>query len=234
MEAAHSALQTHLTRRPFRPLVALWHGDRWDRAWAVLLAWFLAAVAIFLLIGAWSVGAHALSFGMLFGGLGWKYRRYVRPAMARLRLDNLAGFVILALGISALEEVWCFALGNKVALPVLWMDVAFCAAVWLPWFLAWRLFLSKRYRFSGKEALLLAASTGLLYELVGSGAIFANPAGLLVMVPLDIVVYAAIFVLPMQLIDFSGERAGPAKYLGAPILPYLLSWPVAALFLLFM
>jgi hypothetical protein len=154
--------------------------------------------------------------------------------MARLGLDNIAGFVLLAVGISALEEVWCFALGNKVALPVLWKDVAFCAAVWLPWFLAWRLFLSGRYRFSEKEALLLAASSGLLYELVGKWAFFANPAGLLLVVPLDIVVYAALFVLPMQLLDFTGERTGPAKYLVSTVLPYLLSWPVAVLFMIIM
>ena len=121
-----------------------------------------------------------------------------------------------------------------MALPVLWKDVVFCAAVWLPWFLSWRLFLSKRYRFTEKEALFLAASSGLLYELVGSGALFANPAGLLLAAPLDIVVYAALFMLPMQLVDFTGERAGPAKYVVAPVLPYLLSWPVAVLFLLFM
>jgi hypothetical protein len=234
MEAASSAASKPSAGWPARRLREIWRGDRWDRLWCIVGAWFFASLAVFMLIGAWSVATFALTFGLLFGALGWKCRRLVRPAMARLRLDNLAGFILLALGISALEEVWCFSFGNKVALPVLWMDVAFCAAVWLPWFLAWRLFLSKRYHFGEKEALLLAASTGLLYELVGSGAIFRYPAGLLLMAPLDIVVYAAIFVLPMQLIDFTGTRTGPGKYLVAPILPYLLAWPVAALFLLFM
>jgi hypothetical protein len=217
---------------PFRPLRALWNGDRWDRAWAVLLAWFLGSSAVFILIGAWSVGLFALSFCLLFGGLSWKYRRSVRPLMARIGLDNLAGFVLLALAVPALEEAWCWSLGNTVAMPVLWKDILFCALVWLPWFLCWRFVLSKRYRFSEKEALLLAASSGLLYELVGKWAFFANPAGLLLVVPLDIVVYAALFMLPMQLVDFTGERSGPAKYFVAPVLPYLLSWPVAVLFML--
>jgi len=219
---------------PFQPARELWRGDRWDRAWTVILVWFLVVLALFLLSASWSLASFAISFGAIFGGLAWKYRRSVRPIMARLRLDNLLGFALLALGISALEEAWCWALGNRVAMPVLWKDVVFCSLVWLPWFAVWYLFLSKRYHFGEKEALLLAASTGLIYELAGSGAIFSNPAGLLIAVPPILVVYAAIFVVPMQLIEFNGTSRTDWKFAAAPVLPYLLSWPFAALFLLFM
>jgi len=219
---------------PFQIARGLWRGDLWDRAWTVIFVWFFIVIAIFLLAASWSIVSFALSFGAIFGGLAWRYRKSVRPFMARLRLDNFAGFLILGIGISALEEVWCRALGNHVAMPVLWKDVVFCTVVWLPWFAVWYLFLSKRYCFGEKEALLLAASAGLLYELVGSGAIFSNPAGLLLAVPLDIVVYAAIFVIPMQLIEFKGTGRTNWKFAAAPVLPYLLSWPFAALFLIFM
>jgi hypothetical protein len=198
-----------------------------------MLVWFLSVIAIFLLSGGWSVPAFGLSFGLLFGGVAWRYRGRVRPFMARLHLDNFAGFVMLAVSVSAVEETWCWALGNRIAMPVLWKDIAFCSLVWLPWFAAWYFFLSKRFAFREKEALLLAASAGILYELVGSGVIL-SPAGLLLAVPLDIVVYAAIFIVPMQLIDFSGTRTGPAKYIVAPVLPYLLSLPVAVLLSIFL
>jgi hypothetical protein len=116
-------------------------------------------------------------------------------------------------------------------MPVLWKDIAFCSLVWLPWFAAWYLFLSKRYSFGEKEALLVAASAGVLYELAGSGLLL-SPAAWLLAVPLDVVVYAAIFIVPMQLIDFRGPRTGPAKYVVAPVLPYLLSLPVAVLLIM--
>ena len=213
---------------PARSVRSLWSGGSWDRAWCVLLVWFLCVIAIFLLSGGWSVSTFGLSFGLLFGALAWRYRADVRPLMARLHLDNFAGFLVLAASVSAAEETWCWALGNKVAMPLLWKDIVFCSLVWLPWFAVWHLFLSKRYSFGEKQALLLAASAGVLYELAGSGLIL-SPAGLILAVPLDLVVYAAIFILPMQLIDFSGTRTGPARYAISPVLPYLLSLPVAVL-----
>jgi hypothetical protein len=231
MEAAHPAVLEPSAGWPLRTARQLWHGDRWDRAWAVLVAWAVASSVLFMLIGGLGMGGFVLSFGLLFGGLAWKYRRSVRPLMARVRLDNLAGFVLLALVVPALEETLCWGLGNTVAMPVLWKDILFCAAVWLPWFLCWRFFLSKRYRVTEKEALLLAASTGLLYEFAGKPGVFSNPLGLFLVAPLIVVVYAAIFIIPMQLIDFSGAKDGPSKYLVAPVLPYLLSWPAAVLFL---
>jgi hypothetical protein len=216
---------------PTRTFRALWGGGLWNRLWAVLLAWFLCVCGIFLLAREWSVSAFALSFSLLFGGFAWRYRRNVRPFMARLHLDNFAGFMFLALSVSAAEEAWCYSMGNHTAFPILWKDILFCDIVWVPWFAVWYLYLSKRYSFHEKEALLLAASAGIFYELVGSGAIF-NPAALLLAVPLDLVVYAAIFILPMQLLDFSGTKSGPAKYALSPVLPYLLSIPVAVLIII--
>jgi hypothetical protein len=225
----------------------------WEKAWKWVFVWFVLCMGFFVLVLAVSpeknpsVIGFALFFGILMFGLEWKFRHMVRPFFERLGLANLKGFLLLAVGISAIEEVICWAFGNKVANPILWKDIVFCAGVWLPWFACWYLFLSKRWVFREKEALLVAASTGIMYEYIGNAAMWANPVQILIAVPLAVVVYAAIFVLPMQLIVFKDgatpgngkveegtdqKKGSRAKYLVAPVLPYFLSWPVAILIMI--
>ena len=95
------------------------------------------------------------------------------------------------------------------------------------WFATWYLFVSRRYRFTTGEALLAAGMEGLMYEYIGNGLVLSNPIGFLVSVPLTVVVYAAIFILPMQFIKFSGQKKGVTRYPIAVLLPYLLSIPAA-------
>jgi hypothetical protein len=45
--------------------------------------------------------------------------------------------------------------------------------------------------------------------------------------PLAVVVYAAIFVLPMQLIEFTGTNDSRMKYPIGIVLPFILTFPAA-------
>jgi hypothetical protein len=199
----------------------------WDRAWLVMLAWFGAVIAIFALAQNWALVSFALLFGIGFGAIAWSIRSKVRPAFQRLGLANFGGFAILAVAISSGEEVLCWALGNRIANPVLWKDLVVVNGTWLVWYASWYFILSKRFAYQEKEALFLAACTGILYEYISSGAFWANPAGIVLGAPLAAVVYAALFILPMQLVDFSGKDEKPLKYVESPFLPYLLSFAVA-------
>ena len=201
--------------------------DAWDRAWLVVLVWFGLVVAVFSLARNWPLVSFALAFGIGFGAAAWAVRKRVRPAFRRLGLANFGGFVILAVAISSGEEVLCWALGNRIANPELWKDLLLVNGTWLVWYASWYYVLSKRFAYREKEALLLAASTGILYEYLSSGAFLTNPAGILLGAPLAAVVYAALFVLPMQLIDFTGKEESAMKYAASPVLPYLLSFAAA-------
>lgn len=201
--------------------------DTWSRAWLVILAWFGAVVVIFAIARNWAMVSFALVFGLGFGGLFWAVRSGIRPAFEKLGLANFAGFALLAVAISTFEEVLCWALGNRIANPVLWKDLVLVNGTWLVWYACWYFILAKRYAYQEKEALLLAASTGILYEYVSSGTFLANPAGIILGAPLAIVVYAALFIIPMQLVDFRGKDEYAIKYIASPFLPYVLSFAAA-------
>ena len=201
--------------------------DAWDRAWLVMLAWFAIAMAVFSIAREWSIVEFGVGFGLLFGSIAWAIRKSVRPAFKKLHLDNLAGFSLLAVLVSSGEEIFCWALGNRKANPVIWKDLVLVNGIWLVWFATWYFRLSKRYLFKEKEALMLGAMIGVIYEYISSGAFLVNPAGILLGLPLAVVVYAAIFMLPMQLLDFTGKSDSRLKYVEAPILPYILSFAAA-------
>jgi len=201
--------------------------DKWSRAWLAILAWFGAVIAIFAIVQNWSMVSFALLFGIGFGALCWVIRSRIRPAFERLGLANFGGFAILAIAISSGEEVLCWALGNRIANPVLWKDLVIVNGSWIVWYATWYFILAKRYAYKEKEALFLAASTGILYEYVSSGTFLTNPAGILLGAPLAIVVYAALFIIPMQLVDFWGKDEAAIKYVASPFLPYMLSFAVA-------
>ena len=192
-----------------------------------MIVWFLLVMVILCIAGEWSVVGFGVTYGLGLGGIAYKYRRKVRPFFERVRLNNYRGFLLLTVGITITEEVYCWALGNQIAHPVLWVDLILVTVMWSVWFSTWYFFLSKRYYFEEKEALMVAAFSGVFYEYLGTGEVLRNPFGVILAVPLAVVVYAALFVLPMQLIQFTGEYTGRTKYVVGVVLPFLLTLPVA-------
>ena len=203
-------------------------------AWKIMLLWFTLVMIILSIAGEWGVVAFGLTYGIIFGGFAYRYRRKVMPFFQKIKLDNYLGFLLLAVVITITEEIYCYALGNRIAHPVLWIDLILVTVMWTVWFGTWYFFLSKKYMFTEKEALMVAGFTGIFYEFIGTGAILTNPFGFLIATPLAVVIYAAIFVLPMQLITFNGKNNSKTKYLVGSILPFILTIPVAiALYLIF-
>ncbi|HEY3421550.1 MAG TPA: hypothetical protein VGK13_00230 [Methanocellaceae archaeon] len=76
---------------------------------------------------------------------------------------------------------------------------------------------------------MVATLTGILYEGTGNIRLYTNPIGIVLVVPLVIVIYGAIFILPMQLIDFTGKSTSRWKYPVSVLLPFVLTIPVVAL-----
>lgn len=192
-----------------------------------MILWFVAVIVILCIAGEWSVVVFGVTYGLGFGGIAYRYRRKARPCFERVRLNNYIGFLLLTVGITVTEEAYCYALGNRIAHPVLWVDFILVTVMWSVWFSTWYFFLSRRYYFEEKEALMVAAFAGVFYEFLGTGEVLRNPFGVILAVPLAVVIYAALFVLPMQLIRFTGERTGRMKYVVGVLLPFLLTLPVA-------
>lgn len=206
-----------------------------EKAWKVLLVWYVIVMVIFLIAREWSVAAFGITYGLVFGGVAYRYRHRVRPIFSRAGLDNYTGFLMLSLIITVTEETYCYLLGNNIAHPVLWVDLVLVTVLWSVWFGTWYFYLSRRYVFSEKEALMTAGAAGVLYEYVGTGVFLKNPIEAVIAIPLALVIYAAIFVLPMQLIDFTGTNNSWKKYPVGVILPFILTIPAAVIvFLLFM
>jgi hypothetical protein len=103
-------------------------------------------------------------------------------------------------------------------------NTSICLTVW---FDTWYFYLSKNYAYTEKQAILTAASTGMLNEYIGTGYFLQNPLGVVLAFPLGVVIYAAIFILPMQLIEFTGTTDLKIKYPFGVVLPFILTIPVA-------
>ncbi len=202
--------------------------------WKIILLWFAVVVTIFCIAREWSVAAFGVTYGLGFGGMSYTYRKKVKSFFEKVHLNNSGGFLLLAVIVTITEEVYCYALGNQIAHPVLWVDLILVTVMWLVWFSTWYFWLSKKYKFEEKEALLVAGSTGILYEFVGTGEVLRNPFGILLAAPLAVVVYAAIFVLPMQVITFTGKNTGKMKWVVGGVLPFALTIPVALVLYLFL
>lgn len=192
-----------------------------------MLSWFIMVMAILGVAGEWSVVTFGVTFGLIYGGVAYRYRKMVKPFCEKINLGNYAGFLLLAVIVTISEEVYCYILGNQIAHPVLWVDLVLVTVMWWVWFSTWYFFLSRRYYFEEKEALMTAGFTGVLYEFVGTGEVLKNPLGIVIAVPLAVVVYAAIIVLPLQLITFTGDITSRQKYVVGSVLPFLLTIPVA-------
>ena len=197
-----------------------------DMAWKALMVWAAVDLIIFAIVQSWNLIAFAVLFGLVFGYVSWTFRGRLRPALKKAGLDNFAVFLLLAFVIGVFEELVCWGLGNRIANPILWADLIQVCVSWLFWFATWHLFLAKRFAYSEKEALLLGASVGILYEGVSSLNIFISPLLVLLMAPLAVVIYAAIFLLPLQLIDLKGTDRSLWRYPAGIFLPYLASLPM--------
>ncbi len=178
--------------------------------------------------------AFGVTYGLVFSGLAYRFRRLVVPFFKRMGLYNYKGFLLLSVIVSLTEETYCYLLGNRIAQPVLWIDLVVVTGLWTVWFGTWYFYLSKKYAFPEKEALMTSAFIGVLYEYTGTGYFLQNPLGVVLAFPLAVVVYAAIFVLPMQLIEFTGTNDSKMKYPIGIVLPFILTFPAAIiLFVLF-
>ncbi|HUL62076.1 MAG TPA: hypothetical protein VLT35_03355 [Methanocella sp.] len=209
--------------------------DRKRLALLLLSLWFMAVVAVFFLAGNRSAAVFAFLFTAVYGGVCYRYRDRIRSILASVPVSKALMFFIVAFAVTAAEETFCFLTGNRIALPVLWADILFCGLVWSGWFGTWYFYLSKTYRFGETEALLVAGLSGLLYE--GAGPVLASPPSalpILLIAPFLSLVYSAIFLVPMQLIRFTGAKDSAWKYPVSVVLPFLVSVPITlALFIVF-
>lgn len=197
---------------------------------SLLLLWFMAVIAVFFVAGNRSAAVFAFLYAIVYGGLCYRYRGDIKRFLVILPGSTTLKFFCIAFLVAALEEIFCYLLGNHVALPVLWADILFCGLIWFGWFGTWNFYLSKHYRFGEQEALLVAGVSGLLYE--GTGLVLANPPAVLAVLliaPFLTLVYSAIFLVPMQLISFTGTKESTWKYPVSVVLPYLVSVPIAIL-----
>ncbi|MGA9140246.1 MAG: hypothetical protein WBZ29_08480 [Methanocella sp.] len=200
----------------------------------LLLLWFLAIVVIFFVAGNRNAAVFAFLYTIVYGGICYRYRDRIKSLLTGIPVPVAVKFIGLAFLVTAAEEIFCYLTGNRIAIPVLWADVIFCCIAWLGWFGTWYFFLSKKYRYTDTEALLLAGMAGLLYE--GTGPVLASPIAILpilVIAPFLFLVYAAIFLLPMQLISFTGMKESLWKYPVSIVLPYLVSIPIIIVLFIF-
>ncbi|MBO8181188.1 MAG: hypothetical protein H0Z28_00160 [Archaeoglobus sp.] len=192
--------------------------------WGTVLIWFLFSCIILFIAGEWRVVAFAVTYGIGYGGILFRYRETIRRFFLNKGIRNYRSFLLLAIAVTMVEETYCYILGNRTAHPVLWIDLILVSVMWTVWFSTWFLLLSRKYLFSEDEALLIASFTGVFYEFIGKNL---NPVDILIAFPLVVVVYAAVFLLPMQLINFTGTQNKREKYVIGALLPFLLTLPVA-------
>jgi hypothetical protein len=204
--------------------------DRRRLLTSLLLLWFMAVVVVFFVAGNRSAAVFAFLYAIVYGGICYRFRSEIRRFLVNMPGNTVMKFFFVAFLVAAAEEIFCFLMGNHIALPVLWADILFCSFVWFGWFGTWYFYLSKHYRFGEQEALLVAGISGLLYE--GSGLVLANPPAvlaILLITPFLALVYSAIFLVPMQLIRFTGTKESLWKYPVSVVLPFLISVPIAIL-----
>ena len=190
--------------------------------WPAIVA---ASLLVFAVVGEWSTVIFVSTFAGAYGLLVWSKRQGIRDWLRVHFRNRTLGILIIGTTVSVLEELYCYVLGVRLAHPILWADLVIVTSMWMVWFMTWHLFLSRRFAFTEKEYLFTAGTAGILFEYIGGG--ISDPLGALLMAPLAISVYMAVFILPSLLMDFDGENASLIKYPVAIFLPYLLMIPVA-------
>lgn len=174
----------------------------------------MASILIFAIVGAFGLVEYFLVFCVAFGACTWALRDRVRPAMARVGLDNLAGFVLLALSVSSLEETTSYVLAGArslviadLPLDLLWVDV-----IWLGWMVPWYRWIPRRFAFDRVEALVLGGTPGVLMEVLLSGVFLRGPLGLL-WVPLAWSIYSVVLIVPLSLVAFDPQLPRRGRWL---------------------
>lgn len=197
--------------------------------WKVLFVWFSISILVLSITGDWGNVVFSLTYGVGYGGFVYVQKNKIRSFFEPLKFGRYGVFITLALLVSVFEEIYVYSLGNKIAVPDLMFDIIIVPCEWAVWFTVWYFFLSRRFYFTEGQALVSAGIGGLLFEYGGNLVFLHNIPGFIVSIPVTIIVYAAIFVLPMQLIRFTGENDRKIKYVVSTVFPYLLTVPVALL-----
>ncbi len=192
----------------------------------ILLVWLIVSILVLSLEKAWSIVAYILSFGVGYGGLVYFSRHQLRERFSGIGRSRFPAFLMVAVAVSVTEELYVHSLGNSIAISNVWLDIIVVPAEWAAWFTAWYFVISRHFSFTEKQALLCAGLAGIIFEYSGKGFLIADPLAMAIFFPTAIVVYAAIFILPMQFIKFSGTYEGWLKYPAAVFLPYAASIPV--------
>lgn len=193
----------------------------------ILVVWFPVSVIIIAASGLWHEIEFIALFGICYGGLVYSRRRSIKSFFFRRKLNVFPVYMAIAIAVSVIEELTVYMLGNRVAVHNIWRDIIIVPGEWSVWFATWYLFLARRFWFTDIQMLLSAGAEGVMFEYIGNGLFLANPLGFLVSIPLAILIYAAIFILPMQLMPITGESRTLWKYPISILLPYALSIPMA-------
>ncbi len=191
--------------------------------------WFVISVTILCIGREWTIVAYIITFGLGYGGIIYTQRTGIKSFFIGRGLNRYPVFLALAILVSVLEELYVFALGNRTAVPGIINDIIVVPGEWAVWFTVWYFVIARRYSLGENEALICAGLSGIMFEYIGTGLFLQNIAGFIVSIPTTIVVYASIFVLPMQLITFDGKVGQKRKYIISTVLPYLSSIPATVL-----
>jgi hypothetical protein len=194
--------------------------------WKIIAALFAFSMLALSIERAWNIVSYSVTFGVAYGGTVYLLRGKIRSFFSGIGRIRYPAFLALSLVVSVSEEVYVYILGNHVAIPNIWLDIIIVPLEWAVWFSGWYYLISRKYRFTEGQALLAAGLAGILFEYSGKGFLAFNPLAMLIFFPTAIVIYSAIFILPMQSIQFTGRRETWLKYPIGVFVPYLLSIPV--------
>ncbi|MDF1558137.1 MAG: hypothetical protein P1P80_08165 [ANME-2 cluster archaeon] len=95
-----------------------------------MLIWFCLVIVVLSIAREWGVVAFGVTYGLVFGGLAYRFRDKVGPVFKRLGLYNYKGFLLLCVIVTVTEETYCYILGNRIANPVLWIDLVLVTGLW--------------------------------------------------------------------------------------------------------
>ena len=204
------------------------HNSILQKVWKLVFIWAVISFIILSIAKVWDVVIYGITYCFIFGGLLYKFRNKIGRALEKLHFKNFIGFALLVTFLTVIEELYVLKLSGPEALahPTLWVNLVLVSSFWLVWLSTWYFYLSKKYVFTKEQAILTAGFSGIMYELVGTLKIFDINAVLFI-TPISILVYATVAIIPMQLIDFTGQKDSKAKYLISVVLPFLITIPVA-------
>jgi hypothetical protein len=200
-----------------------------DTVYKVVLVWSTISIGIFLLLKEYGLVAYVVVFVGLFGVIAYRQRIELGRFLRRIGFAHPLFFSLLVIGLVLFEEYLAYVLAGPegVMYPEhLSINMVLIATFWLAWLLSWKWYIAPKYHFTEREAIMTAGFAGIMYEIIGPMH-FLDAASWLLIAPLSILIYAAVAILPMQLIDFSGQQVSKYKYLIATVIPFLLTWPPA-------